>query len=332
MPAGDVWILGAGASAEARAPTIEEFRKAAREVAASSHGQERQTLDSVLNFWQKRLPSFNIEELFGFVDSKVLASVTQEGDLSEMRQKTVFLIAKVITAKVEGPRSQMHIDFIKNHVEDFVPIITLNWDILLDNAILANERRVTYAFRDHGDWDPDGKGTRSQVLLKLHGSLNWLLCRACGRVSYLPRKEDAVSFLVGRALGITCSSCETNDELDVLLIPPVLSKLERGDSLIEQVWRDAYMRLQDAKRVVIIGYSFPPTDIQTKLFISKALKAADNLKKIEVVTRPKFGSARSQFEDRYVDALKGSDKTDCLDFVYKTFGQYVEWLGTGSSC
>ncbi len=110
------------------------------------------------------------------------------------------------------------------------------------------------------------------------------------------------------------------------MIPPVLSKLDQADIAMQAIWEDAYKVLKGAERVVIIGYSFPPTDIQTKIFISKALREAKGLKEIKVVTRPKFGSVKSQFEDRYTSALEGSEKMDCLRFDYRTFGQFVASL------
>lgn len=51
----------------------------------------------------------------------MLPRVTQESSLAEMKKNTIFLIAKVVTQRVHGGRSQLHIDFVK-HVEDFVPI------------------------------------------------------------------------------------------------------------------------------------------------------------------------------------------------------------------
>ncbi len=321
--------MGAGASAEAGAPVVRDFQRVAREVASSSDGEAKRRMDLVLGFWLEKLRSFNVEEFFGFVDSESLRNVTREGQLTEMRSNTLFLISKVITQRLaerlSGGRSKAHVDFAAA-LDPWAPILTLNWDILLDNALLEQRRNVSYALPGHRDLEPQRRGSQSQVLLKLHGSLNWLWCRSCGSVNYLREKEDAVRFQLGMAGEIACWKCSSEHDFEVLLVPPVLSKLEQGGSLVEAVWSDAFGRLRDARHIVIVGYSFPPADIQTKLFISKALGEADKLESIEVVTRPKFGSTSSQFEDRYVEALKGSEKVELLNFNYERFGKYAEKL------
>ena len=83
------------------------------------------------------------------------------------------------------------------------------------------------------------------------------------------------------------------------------------------------MVLRDAERVFIIGYSFPETDLQSKILIGRGLTEAKKLKHIYVVARPKFWSEYQRFEGRYVESLAHSGKSDKTKFEYETFGEFV---------
>ncbi len=322
MAPNDVWIVGAGASVESNGPSIANFREASTQVMAKSVGKHREMLDTALRFWDEKLRSFNIEEFFGFVDSG-LGDVTGEGDLTELRSKILFLIAKVITERLHGPVSEQHLQFV-GRLDNWTPIITLNWDALLDNAIVETQRRrVSYVFPKQPDYDPKGRGSSSQKLLKLHGSLNWLYCEDCKLVSVLDQKESAIEFLAGDRSSLSCHSCHISTSAEILMVPPVLGKLHRASATMSAIWDDAYKVLRDAHRVFVIGYSFPPSDLQTRLFISRALSAAANLRLVKVITKPKFGTRAAQFEDRYADMLRGSGQVDLLEFEYISFGRYV---------
>lgn len=324
LAVGDVWILGAGTSAEQGAPTVKNFRDTARTVLESCDRSEYALIKSVLDFWDDRLPSFNFEEVFGFLDSASLARATRERDAPDLRERMLFTIAKVITQSLGESVSGTHLEFANQLRISFAPIITLNWDILLDRAIVESGSKVEYALPRAGEWNPHASSERSIVLMKLHGSLNWLVCgeKNCGLVSYFGEKKSATEFLRTRT-GLACSHCGSEKKLDILFVPPVLAKLGGSDGPLLNVWENAYSVLTEARRVYIAGYSFPSTDIQIRLFLNKALRAAKNLNRVCVITTPKFGTARTHFEDHYVGMLSGSGKQDQIDFVYKRFGRVV---------
>ena len=232
---------------------------------------------------------------------------------------TLFVIAKTIAYSLRDRPSEPHFRFISG-LDEWIPIITFNWDVLIESAVLRRERRVSYAIPRAPDWDPTGKGLRSQKILKLHGSLNWAYCHRCDSVTFLTEKERVADFLLTNH-GVVCKTCESSDNLHIVIVPPVLAKLDEGDPVMRAVWRDAYHELRQAERVYIIGYSFPPSDVQTRLFLCKALREAPGLQEICVVSRPKFGTDRAQFEDRYTQALSGSQQEDNIRFYYQRFSR-----------
>jgi len=72
-------------------------------------------------------------------------------------------------------------------------------------------------------------------LIKLHGSINWKL---------------------------------NNDNNKTFIVPPTWNK---SDTEIRKLWNLAYEELTKAKRIIIIGYSFPEIDIYVKSLIALAL-------------------------------------------------------------
>jgi hypothetical protein len=190
MGYGDVWILGAGSSVEVEvegasrpgAPLVQDFRQSASNLRSALEGDERDAFDTVLTFWKEYGRSLNIEQLFGYVDSPALMGATRLGRPEEfptdIRKKTHYLIAKVITERLGHQISSLHSKYVEHFAKRGSDTITFNWDITIDRAMIQEQARVDYGFPDH--W---GRQSGSpNTLLKLHGSLNWKFCRECNRV------------------------------------------------------------------------------------------------------------------------------------------------------
>ena len=325
MGYGDVWVLGAGASAEAGAPTVPQFKRIAEELRLKLESDEREAFDSVLGFWDTHARSLNIEQFFGYVDSPALVRATHvvsphQDHIDDVRRKTLYLIAKVIAVSLGRQVSDLHEKFAENFIKRGGDTITFNWDITLDRAMVSKEARVDYSFPKPSDW---GKTNwYPHTLLKLHGSLNWKFCRECNCVDPLDEKETATDWFLGKS-ALVCGACGRSDNTEVLMIPPVLTKLADKSSVMTAIWKRAFEVLRGAKQVFIIGYSFPETDLQSRVLISRGLTESKDLEQIFVVTKPKFGSERQRFEDRYIEALAHSGKRDKVRFEYDTFREFV---------
>lgn len=329
MAFGDVWILGAGASAEDGAPLIGNFWPAAEEIRLRLDSDELEAFESVLNFWKRYVPGLNIEQFFGYVDSPPLVNATQVGstptsEIVILRRKTSYLISKVITVKLGGQVSDLHKNFVAHFVKTGGDTITFNWDINLDRAFFQEAVKADYSLPNSRPGG-DQRWQEQRTLLKLHGSLNWKLCanQTCNFVETLDEKETAANWFLGKS-ELKCSRCGQTDKTRILMIPPVLTKLSGEDSLMTAVWKRAFEVLVQAERIFIIGYSFPETDLQSRVLMGRGLSSAKRLKHIYVITRPKFGSERQRFEDRYVESLAHSGKSDQIEFRYWTFKRFVE--------
>lgn len=156
-------------------------------------------------------------------------------------------------------------------------IISLNWDIIIDHLVFRtrNERKrdigVDYCcYTNDLSADPQPPsialkpmGWYNIKLMKLHGSLNWLLCPSCGRLYVKLDTKVAVG------AEQTCREC-IKVTLRPFIITPTLLK-DLYDTHIKMVWHNAFLDLKEAKRVVFIGYSFPLADFEFRYTLAKAI-------------------------------------------------------------
>ena len=156
-------------------------------------------------------------------------------------------------------------------------IITFNWELLLDQELLTVTANGSIQAKPQYDnfWvlttsnslspgTPMLIGTPGQqgMFLKMHGSLNWFLCGnpKCPHSSGIvidPYTEHAL----GEAMGIGSSECRScGSDMLPLLIPPLLHKPITDQGVIRSIWGLARQRLENASKLVVIGFSAAPTD------------------------------------------------------------------------
>ena len=72
-----------------------------------------------------------------------------------------------------------------------------------------------------------------------------------------------------------------DDDESPLIIPPTPNKPITATSLFKFLWTLAYEYMHEAKRIVIVGYSCPPTDTLARTMFSQF--GSSNLEEIFVV-------------------------------------------------
>jgi NAD-dependent SIR2 family protein deacetylase len=186
--------------------------------------------------------------------------------------------------------------------DDVISILTMNWDALLErelfllcqNQNLAVKSPKIYpdlcfydnAFRNSKkhlvSTHVKARGYRNIKLLKLHGSVNWLICPYCGRV-YVDYEEDIAIY----ELAVNCACPECKKLIDISNVPQMHSILITPTFLkdlntlnIKNIWHNALIDLSEAKHVVFIGYSFPDADFEMRYLLKKAIQPGT---RIEVI-------------------------------------------------
>jgi hypothetical protein len=123
-------------------------------------------------------------------------------------------------------------------------------------------------------------------VLKLHGSINWWKSSEThwmGQVrgddinpSLRASVESNIHWLTGAN---PTSGSWLNDPV---IVPPMLYK--RFEELpLPQIWSEARSALATCRRLIIVGYSFPPTDFRTKRLFLEAFCDTSRLEEVLVV-------------------------------------------------
>lgn len=256
----------------------------------------------------------------------------------------VFLFAAVINDIQNGPPSKPHM-LLVDHLQPEDVILTFNWDTLLDRALA--ERTAWHTdwgygvtpramFRD-GWTPPQRRGeAEANLLIKLHGSTNWLTAYsvtdgtghivsgqdldpgafsvfeyagkpyACfkGRYmggyqpysyGYYPPNLDAPGrpapegwVTVKMSPNFPWNPKGTASDAGLvsmpLIIPPVKNKsYEFFGTLFKSLWSQAEDALAAADEIIIIGYSFPVTDVQSDQLFRHAFTRRATVPKITII-------------------------------------------------
>ncbi len=204
--------------------------------------------------------------------------------IQKTRQDLILLIAEVLERKLqsEGKHHRLLLQNLGRQGRlGQTLFLSLNYDIVIDNSLLD-----LYT-RPRAGWDLDygidftnvemvGHAPEAQwhrpnprksiLLLKLHGSLNWLYCPTCRALTLTP-KEKRVCRLKWRPEDCRCKECKG---LSVpIIIPPTFFKV-MSNFYLQQIWKRAEDELKQAERIIFCGYSFPDADIHIKYLLKRA--------------------------------------------------------------
>jgi hypothetical protein len=177
---------------------------------------------------------------------------------------------------------------------DPVSIISLNWDILLDNALY---RSLEEDCDKKGDYDPFGVvdyccyissvergdcrirsglwslGCRGYnvKLLKIHGSMNWLQCPNCQRLFVKFGNAGSKQNILQMVRSAKCRHCTRfghNCRLSDSLVMPTFLK-DLSNFQIKLVWQNTGVELMEAKHLIFMGYSLPHADFEFRQLLSR---------------------------------------------------------------
>lgn len=311
-------MLGAGASVGFGVPTMNAFIDAADELRTGSRGHVSDAhfarfFDALQDRF-KRLHAKstinveNIESIFGLVEMARLLGrlpgfAKEEIEELAVSLRTVLLETIVHTGTFEFSREQRwlppqeylslagHFDRERQTLQgDDLAFVTFNYDLGLDFALHWSNLTIDYGL--------EGSPRDSVALYKLHGSLNWVACRACHAVRVVSMDNIFRSYAGARAiardsarlsldprrahstLGPHCP--EDHSPFDVCLVPPSWNKTQYWESL-GSVWSAAARALSEAHEIVVIGYSLPESDSFFRDLLALGLEGPTRVKAFTVV-------------------------------------------------
>lgn len=199
-------------------------------------------------------------------------------------------------------------------------IITFNYDLIVDRVLLERGWSKQRIYFDRiATRQSDGTRRHSKdafphpLLLKLHGSLNW----RCSQSDF----ENIIRGGVQSDNKITIWTDDTkspspDDGHSPLIIPPIPNKPITASSIFRHLWTKAFEYLHEAKKIVIVGYSCPATDVMARAIFTQFRNM--NVSDIYVVD-PAVDALSN-----YVDIMHGRVRNSVRWHYYRGFSEYIE--------
>jgi len=343
----NVIILGAGASKSEGAPLQKElfkeffeyYKRALKgKVWSLSKQQEKLIIEYFKNFWgidiknylnqNTKFPTF--EECLGVLDLAYHRGESFKGyskeKIERIRNALIFLIAKVLDEKLQRKivYHKRLIDRLKNEKRiKQTAFLSLNYDIIIDNVLadLYGEYHLDYGidfvnFERENDWKKPDKN-KAILLLKIHGSLNWLYCPTCNHIELTPKEKGAIKAFYKIK---ECSKCKT--PMEPVIIPPTFYK-EMANPFIQKIFLKADKVLRSAERIFICGYSFPDADLHIKYLLKRAEQFKGETPEIYVINNHPSKIAQQQNEEkqRIIRFFKNKEKIHYTKLSFEKFAE-----------
>jgi hypothetical protein len=130
--------------------------------------------------------------------------------------------------------------------------VSMNYDVLLDRVLYSSRtHEPDYSIDAFYDEPSSPSGLAQVPLLKLHGSLNWLVCDQCHVLRNLR------NFVVWP--NSNCPGCRMKTARPMLIRPTLLKDFRHR--VWRDVWQEAGHVLASARQWIFIGYSLPMADV-----------------------------------------------------------------------
>ncbi len=321
-----VYILGAGFSYDAGVPLQSEILQhikdldllSAPSVFSEMFAESRGKIISFVNKIFEEVPSPRLEDVFTLIDQNIQRRSYCVGykwqDLETVRSALLNAIVLLFhTHELQVPPDVQ--EFYRSVAGYFVEerinagqkehpfsIISLNWDCVLENAIYwfldqcgGSKVDIDYCCyttplegttRHTPSINQKAVGLFNTKFIKLHGSVNCVLCPNCNRLYTglgAPR-ELVEEYIAGKICPRCCSVMGADGSMELsgpalepLIVTPTFIK-EFNNAHIQMIWHNAYIDLCEAKKVVFVGYSLPEADYHLRTLLKRAIRKDAELK------------------------------------------------------
>lgn len=325
-----IYFLGAGASAAVSSKVVITINLL-EEALNSSHGGRPEDLAIGRRFIEflARDSMPRIDDVLSLIDQSIYDQLplSREWNISELTQVRISLYKLTYNCiqstihKEERPDSPLITLIERCRKEAHRTIITLNWDCLVERALIQVLGRAEGAV-DYGvpcvtlrgdDFPVDADAV---LVLKPHGSLSWGHCQFCGTL--MADLSQPFDFAGSRH----CPKCD-NPALRFVLTPPVRNS-RQWPWFLSALWNRAERAICESDCIVFVGYSLPPEDVHVRVSLLRALarrKTRTNTPlHIEVVTQR---DPQKVLQHRYMSMLGGMVPSSGLSFYEAGFSQWV---------
>ena len=199
-------------------------------------------------------------------------------------------------------------------------LITFNYDLIVDRPLIERGLSKKKLYFDRlVPTRADGIRRKTDekflhpLLLKLHGSVNW----RCDREYFNQIVSGTVDSTERIPIWYADGACPTpSDDESLLIIPPVPNKPITRASIFRMLWTTALEYLHEARKIVIVGYSCPQTDVLAQSVFSQFRNMN--------VTDVYIADPSSTTLARYHKLFEGRVKQSVRWHYYSGFHEYIE--------
>lgn len=291
-----------------------------------------------------RLPMTTLQDFGGNVETWLSYLSEEQPWLTpaqNLRNRAVFLEASdairsvIVATENAATQEEMPIALARFAYELSATrsdVVTLNYDLLLERAAVevGSSRRFSHVYaaplterREPGTGimlSANRSDKPEMRLRKLHGSVNW----------YYSGPDDAgysgvyLSRIAGGWSMPVSGTEEIYNDLAPVVIPPTASKTAfyKNEALRSQ-WREAGACLRGATRLLIIGYSFPPSDTQMRTFFATNLNPSAGVVLVDRSAQMKSRILEILGTFRDLKTYSGESAFD--SFVSDNCAHRIEW-------
>ncbi len=305
-----VYLIGAGISSLRGIPVMDSFVPTARrilhsgaieqnfgpgrppvvEIVETKFGQVfdlQDRLTAAKFYWTSDVD--HLESLFSMIDMYDKVRTQAAEDKYPLREAFFSLLAATMKLRLSETSTAYDRQINYLTASPNSTIITTNYDIEIERALSTREkgrlteldylRQIAFCV----DSNPFEFRPERRLLLKLHGSIDWLYCPKCQKLTHLREYKPDFDFV--NNYGNHHRATDPHGCLgktSFLLVPPTWNKAANHEPL-NHVWREAAKRIGEATHIAILGYSFPSTDQFMEHLFSVALHKNRTLRSLVVV-------------------------------------------------
>lgn len=317
-----VYILGAGFSEAVKIPTSGGFFSTEMFDYLRTKQHENANLceriDKIQNYvnfrFEKEYFENNVEEILNHIATAKYLFMESISDRNkpysadDIFEEILWYVTCIIREKTKDAVDSIPKEyrlFLKSVFENQSEIVTFNYDLIVETVLQS------LGIEYHYGLDEQKNRKKSQLVLKLHGSLNWMHCNQCGPVHV----EKSILYGISEK----CPRCNSEKTASIL-IPPVIYKDSYYNDqlfgpLVRESWSLAREILSDAEEFIFVGFSMAE-DAYAKELFKLSLSMNTNNPKCLVINR----TCNDTLKERY-ESIFGKD---IIDFQEETFENYVE--------
>lgn len=339
LPHPTIFIFGAGASRgglEYRGvpypPVDNDFFDIANQI--RFHGTPklaRRVLDTVFNLY-KRTTGISLEACYRDIETRgdigrFCKTSNNPMNWSRRKKNLEELIRRIFIQTIgeEKETNRRKVSVIHQNILSLLgegdTILTFNYDLLIEESFKS--AKLWNPVNGYGlkisqepkDWcrawlknRNNSSLTKSKILLlKLHGSLNWILHHN-GRVSLKPRPYVVRTNRYGNPVFEK-----------VAIIAPGWNK-RIDESPFNKLWQLARLKLEKCKSIVIFGYSLPENDFLAKSFFSEVARTREARK--DFLKELYIADPNPQVKERFIKLFTSALSSHGKVFQYKSIEDF----------